>query len=147
MLPWWPDVTIVQSDVTIVVPWQLSISGCIYDYLFCYWPLVCILFEVLRIKPIKNIHVFNVKYVQKQYRFYDTLTNWCYLATIDIQYIACVVFCSEWELSVICWHPWSCCVCRCGRTKCAASMTYASPPHYKCSRHHTSMLRWTHSKR
>ncbi len=21
MLPWWPDVTIVQSDVTIVVPW------------------------------------------------------------------------------------------------------------------------------
>ncbi len=24
MLPWWPDVTIVQSDITIVVPWQLS---------------------------------------------------------------------------------------------------------------------------
>ncbi len=24
MLPWRPDVTTVQSDVTIVVPWQLS---------------------------------------------------------------------------------------------------------------------------
>ncbi len=34
MLPWWPDVTIVQSDVAIVVPWQLS-TGSIYDYHFC----------------------------------------------------------------------------------------------------------------
>ncbi len=48
MLPWWPDVTIVQSDVTIVVPWQLS-TGSKHDYLFCYCPLVGILFEVLRI--------------------------------------------------------------------------------------------------
>ncbi len=48
MLPWWPDVTIVQSDVTIVVPWQLS-TGSKHDYLFCYCPLVAILFEVLRI--------------------------------------------------------------------------------------------------
>ncbi len=24
MLQWWPDVTIVQPDVTIIVPWQLS---------------------------------------------------------------------------------------------------------------------------
>ncbi len=52
MLPWWPDVTIVQSDVTIVVPWQLS-TGSKHDYLFCYCPLVGILFEVLRnVTPI-----------------------------------------------------------------------------------------------
>ncbi len=48
MLPWWPDVIIVQSDITIVVPWQLS-TGSIHDYLFCYCPLVSILFEFLRI--------------------------------------------------------------------------------------------------
>ncbi len=30
-------VTIVQSDITIVVPWQLS-TGSIHDYLFCYCP-------------------------------------------------------------------------------------------------------------
>ncbi len=50
MLPWWSDVTIVESDVTIVVPWQLS-TGSKHDYLFCYCPLVGILFEVLRIVP------------------------------------------------------------------------------------------------
>ncbi len=49
MLPCWPDVTIVQSDITIVVlQWQLS-TGSIHDYRFCYFPLVGILFEVLRI--------------------------------------------------------------------------------------------------
>ncbi len=56
VLPWWPDVTIVQSndvtivqcDITIVVPWQLS-TGSKHDYLVCYCPLVGILFEVLRI--------------------------------------------------------------------------------------------------
>ncbi len=48
MLPWWSDVTIVQTDITIVVPCQLS-TGTIDDYLFCYCPLVGILFEVLRI--------------------------------------------------------------------------------------------------
>ncbi len=48
-LPWWPDVTIVQSDITIIVPWQLS-TGSKHDYLFCYCPLVGILFEVLRIR-------------------------------------------------------------------------------------------------
>ncbi len=48
LLPWWPDVTIVQSDVTIVVTWQLS-TGSKHDYFFCYCPLVDILFEVLRI--------------------------------------------------------------------------------------------------
>ncbi len=45
--PWWPGVTIVQSDVTIVVPWQLS-TGSIHDYPFYYCPLVGILFEVRR---------------------------------------------------------------------------------------------------
>ncbi len=45
MLPWWPDVTIVQSDVTIAVPCQLS-TGSIQDYLFWYCPIVGILFEV-----------------------------------------------------------------------------------------------------
>ncbi len=42
------DVTIVQSDITIVVPWQLS-TGSKHDYIFCNGPLVGILFEVLRI--------------------------------------------------------------------------------------------------
>ncbi len=42
-------ITIVQSDVTIVVPWQLS-TGSKHDYLFWYCPLVGILFEVLRIR-------------------------------------------------------------------------------------------------
>ncbi len=46
MLPWWTDVTIVQSDVTIVVLWQLSkVSK--HDYLFGYCPLAGILFEAL----------------------------------------------------------------------------------------------------
>ncbi len=48
MLPWWPDVILVQSDITIVVPWQLT-TGIIHDYLFCNCPLVGILFEALRI--------------------------------------------------------------------------------------------------
>ncbi len=48
MLPWRPDVTKVQSDVTIVVSWQLS-TGSMHDYLLCYCPLVGILFEVFRI--------------------------------------------------------------------------------------------------
>ncbi len=46
-LPWWSDVTIVQSDITIVVPWQLS-TGSKHDYLFSYCSLVGILYEVLR---------------------------------------------------------------------------------------------------
>ncbi len=49
MLPWWSDVTIVQSDITIIVPWQPS-TGSKHDYLFCYCPLAGILFEVLRIE-------------------------------------------------------------------------------------------------
>ncbi len=59
MLPWWPDATIIQSDVTIVVPWQL-LTGSIHDYLFCYCPLVDILFEVLRIKrSVLNLNLNN----------------------------------------------------------------------------------------
>ncbi len=52
LLPWWPDFTIVQSDVTMVVPWQLS-TGSKHNHLFCYCPLVGILFKVLRITLIK----------------------------------------------------------------------------------------------
>ncbi len=48
MLPWWSDVTIVQSDITIVVLQQLS-TGSKHDYLFCYFPLMGILFDVVRI--------------------------------------------------------------------------------------------------
>ncbi len=40
--------TIVQFDKTIVLPRKLA-TGSIHDYLFCYCPLVGILFEVLRI--------------------------------------------------------------------------------------------------
>ncbi len=52
-----PDVTIVESDITIVVPWQLS-TGSKLDYLFCYCPLVGILFEVLRIESVTTIYVY-----------------------------------------------------------------------------------------
>ncbi len=38
---------------TIVLPRKLA-TGSIHDYLFCYCPLVGILFEVLRIKKIIN---------------------------------------------------------------------------------------------
>ncbi len=37
LLPSWPDVTIVQSDITIVVPWQLS-TGSKHDYFFLLLP-------------------------------------------------------------------------------------------------------------
>ncbi len=37
MLPSGPDVTIVQSDVTIVIPWQIS-TGSIHDYFFATAP-------------------------------------------------------------------------------------------------------------
>ncbi len=67
MLPWCSDITIVESDVIIVVPWQLS-TGSKDDYLFCYCPLVGILFEVLRIilankKPHLMIMIINSKLV------------------------------------------------------------------------------------
>ncbi len=37
MLEWWLGVTIVQSDITIVAPWQLS-TGSIHDYCFATAP-------------------------------------------------------------------------------------------------------------
>ncbi len=40
--------TIVKFDITIVLPRKLA-TGSIHDYLFCYCPLVGILFEILRI--------------------------------------------------------------------------------------------------
>ncbi len=43
--------TIVQFDKTILLPRKPS-TGSIHDYLFCYCPLVGILFEVLRIQKI-----------------------------------------------------------------------------------------------
>ncbi len=47
--------TIVQFDETIVLPRTLA-TGNIHDYLFCYCPLVGILFEVVRITiPIRDI--------------------------------------------------------------------------------------------
>ncbi len=42
-------VKIVQFDKTIVLPRKLA-TGSINDYIFCYYPPVGILFEVLRIK-------------------------------------------------------------------------------------------------
>ncbi len=42
------DAIIVPYDVTIIVRWQLSTKS-EHDYLFCFCPLVGILFEVLRI--------------------------------------------------------------------------------------------------
>ncbi len=62
MLPWWPDVTIVQSDATIVVLWQLS-TGSIHDYVFCYCLLVGIIFEVLSIT--------KYWYIESQYHQYQ----------------------------------------------------------------------------
>ncbi len=41
--------TIVQFGETIVLPRKLA-TGNIHDYIFCYCPLVDILFEVLRIQ-------------------------------------------------------------------------------------------------
>ncbi len=40
--------TIVQFDKTVLVPRKLA-TGNIHDYIFCYCPVVGILFEVLRI--------------------------------------------------------------------------------------------------
>ncbi len=57
------DCTIVTSDhhgnirttlyQTIVFPGKLA-TGSIHDYIFCYCPLVCILFEVLRIGAVSD---------------------------------------------------------------------------------------------
>ncbi len=49
----WHQVTMVASEQhlyqTIVFPIKPS-TGSIHDYLFCYWPLVGILYEVVRIQ-------------------------------------------------------------------------------------------------
>ncbi len=44
--------TMVQFDKTIVFPRKLA-TGSIHDYLFCYCPIVGILFEVLRINEVQ----------------------------------------------------------------------------------------------
>ncbi len=43
MLSLWTDVRILQSDITLEVPWHLS-TGSKHDHLFCYCPLVGILY-------------------------------------------------------------------------------------------------------
>ncbi len=67
---WCPDVTIVESDVIIVRPWQLS-TGSKYDYLFCYCPLVGILFEVLRIIMYVGSPIFS-----KHCSMFQSLYSW-----------------------------------------------------------------------
>ncbi len=47
-------------DKTIVLPKKLA-TGSIHDYLFCYCPLVGILFEVLRIVVTKSVTRKNVE--------------------------------------------------------------------------------------
>ncbi len=51
--------TIVQFDKTIVLPRKLE-TGSIHDCLFCYCPLVSILFEVLRISSIIYLTLFHL---------------------------------------------------------------------------------------
>ncbi len=51
--------TTVQFDKTIVLPRKL-LTGSIHDYLFCYCPLVGILFEVLRITDYIIRHTFKL---------------------------------------------------------------------------------------
>ncbi len=67
MLPWWPDVTIIQYDVTIVVPYQLSTVSK-HDYIFSYCLLVGILFAVLRIVLIL-IYFHEMLTTQKEQPF------------------------------------------------------------------------------
>ncbi len=49
--------TIVQFDKTIVLLPRKLATGNIHDYLFCYFPLVGILFEVLRILEYNIINL------------------------------------------------------------------------------------------
>ncbi len=55
--------TIVKFDKTIVLHRKLT-TGRIHDYLFCYCPLVGILFEVLRIDGVSDKRIF-VQAVQR----------------------------------------------------------------------------------
>ncbi len=51
--------TTVQFDKTIVLHRKLA-TGSIHDYLFCYCPLVGIIFEILRIEwDVKSFHAFE----------------------------------------------------------------------------------------
>ncbi len=62
--------TIVQFDKTIVFPRKLT-TGSIHDYLFCYCPLVGILFEVLRIKGME--HAPNLFMLFDKYLFLEVI--------------------------------------------------------------------------
>ncbi len=69
LLPWWPNVTKIQSDVTVLVPWQLP-TGSIHDYLYCYCLLVGIVFEVMIIDGFLNFIYYEIKY-EDIYYFQD----------------------------------------------------------------------------
>ncbi len=86
MLSLWPDVIIVKSDVTIVVPWQLS-TGSKYDYLFWYCPLVGILFEVLRIPRVLYLKRMKGKTWDGSY----PLAPEAHVMSDGVQYIARLV--------------------------------------------------------
>ncbi len=75
MLPCWPEVTIVQSDITIVVPWQLS-TGSKHDYFLATVPIVGILFKVLRIESILDLCTW---YIQP-------------MTFIQVVYVMCIPF-------------------------------------------------------
>ncbi len=64
--------TIVQFDKTIVLLRKLA-TGSIHDYLFCYCPLVDILFEVLRI----DAHFVEV--MQYKPNLFETKGHWYWL--------------------------------------------------------------------
>ncbi len=92
MLPLWPDVTIVQSDITIVVPCQLS-TGSIHDYLFCYCPLVGILFEVLRIQHFHGLPSMYHIYFTSKCRFTRYKTPKLLKALIPLIIATCAQMC------------------------------------------------------
>ncbi len=62
--------TIVQFDKTILLPRKLA-TGNIHDYLFCYCPLVCILFEVLI--HFDQLHNLSDQLFQKCYQLHQIL--------------------------------------------------------------------------
>ncbi len=71
MLSWWTYVTIVQSGVTIVVPWQLS-TGSKHDYLFltdgvAWWSIISDLSVLLDTLP--------------------SLSEWCYATEMCTMYL------------------------------------------------------------
>ncbi len=64
------DQTIVQVDKTIVLPRKLT-TGRIHDYIFCYCPVVGILFEVLRI----IVHVLSCMVTDEMVIVYNEVKN------------------------------------------------------------------------